>query len=413
MKIKQLLYLFSLFATLVAGCSSDEPQMAGKVEKQEIKLDVKSRAVCDKLSDFYIRFTSDVLKMETETGNVSNIIVSPLSASMALGMLANGVEDSAVQQIYTYLGTDDINSLNNLSLSLTRELPVADQKSTLAMANSVWYNKTFSLCDRFKTVMRDYYAPEIQPISFYDGDKAKIAVNNWIERKTSGLINKFNDWISPDTEVMLLNTLYFKSIWEEEFFKEVNTSNRVFHGANGDSNVEFMGSYKTNFMVSISEYFKAVKLPFGNGAFTLTIIVPKEYTAINDIEENLNSNQIKELNENYFKKDVIINLPKFKISTTTDLTKLLNLDCLSSLKCAEYTIFNETLPKLITTFKQGCSFQIDEKGVESAAVSQIGSWTSANLGSLPENWVIDRPFYFLINEYSTGACLLSGRISDL
>ncbi|MEZ3551557.1 MAG: hypothetical protein K1W02_12690 [Muribaculaceae bacterium] len=66
--------------------------------------------------------------------------------------------------------------------------------------------------------------------------------------------------------------------------------------------------------------------------------------------------------------------------------------------------------------KQAASFSIDETGAEAAAVSS-GELIDTSPGSIDPNHLytvkVDRPFFFFINEFSSGACVLSGRISDL
>ena len=66
-------------------------------------------------------------------------------------------------------------------------------------------------------------------------------------------------------------------------------------------------------------------------------------------------------------------------------------------------------------FYQVTSFRIDEKGVEAAATTVGNDVNLAPEIKPGESYTIkvDRPFYFFIKEFSTGAWVLSGRITDL
>ena len=60
---------------------------------------------------------------------------------------------------------------------------------------------------------------------------------------------------------------------------------------------------------------------------------------------------------------------------------------------------------------QNASFSIDEVGAEAVVVTD---GEIACTGSGPNvNLVFDRPFYFLLEHFETGVCLLSGLVADI
>lgn len=59
-------FFIAIIAMVVVSCSSDEPEIKGRVERQEINLDVQSRSISDKISDFHIKFTQTQLNILTK-----------------------------------------------------------------------------------------------------------------------------------------------------------------------------------------------------------------------------------------------------------------------------------------------------------------------------------------------------------
>lgn len=407
--------LFLSFILSILGfctaCSSDEP--GGLKERQEIKLDVKSRAVSDAINDFHVRFTTDVVSHvdQSPTEASKNVILSPLSASMSLGMLANGVDDVTSKQVYNYLGTSDLDALNKLMLQLQLELPKADSKASMTLANSIWYDEQLSLTSNFSSVVDEFYMPAVKPVDFASST-IKNKVNSWIENSTNGLIKNFNDNIDPYTNFMMINAMYFKDIWKEEYFRKEATKKKTFHGINGDNNIDFMSSYEYELQRCVTADFIAVKIPFGNGAFSITLVLPAEDLSTSEANQLLTADMLRSMENGMKWKKFDLYIPKFKLENKRDLTEVLSEYGKIDLVNSKLTLFNEAVRDHSTMFHQGCSFEINEKGVEAAVVSQ----TIDSLGAAitePDIVTFDRPFYFFINEYSTGACLLSGRIADL
>lgn len=393
---------------IVVSCSSDEPEIKNRTERQEINLDVQSRSISDKISDFHIRFTTDAVKYFDDFETAKNILVSPLSASIALGILANGVDDLTAEQIYSYLGTSDLDALNKLHSALLSELPIADEKSEMTLSNSFWYSKEYKTNSAFKSITDKYYKPEIQSIDFSNSNEVTSIINKWIERNTNGLIKDFNEPISPDAIFAIVDAICFKSVWGREYFSKDNLKKGTFHGLNGNSEVEFMVTDK-QYEFAQTEHFSSVRLPFGNGAFSILIV--KSLTGNPNFAPT--TDDIHSLTSKLKPEDDTLEIPKFKLSSKLDITNVIKRNGVDRLGGFDVKMFNKEVSGYAGKVTQGCSFGIDEEGVEAAAATVITGWSGSFIGTQPTIIRIDQPFYFFITEYSTGACLLSGRIADL
>ena len=148
--------LFWGFCAFMTSCnSSAEPDKEVENIRNDIQLSASSRAAADELKDFYQKFTIDAINTVDADPNAtsSNVIVSPLSASMMLGMLANGVENEVATRISEYLGVSDLAALNALAANLIEALPNADKKSKLSISNSVWHNDKLLLNSSFSSTV--------------------------------------------------------------------------------------------------------------------------------------------------------------------------------------------------------------------------------------------------------------------
>src|SRR5690606_26646249 len=119
-----------------------------------------------------------------------NIFVSPLSLHIALGMLLNGSEGETREGIIKAIRAEGLtpDDLNAAYQTLMRELPEADKKVQLALANSMWYREGFEVKNSFKQVLADIFSSQIYDEPFDGGTVKKI--NQWASDHTAGKIDQ-------------------------------------------------------------------------------------------------------------------------------------------------------------------------------------------------------------------------------
>lgn len=384
-------------------------------ERKPIELSSATRSAASDLIPFYTRFTLDVVKNVSEVvkyeevkGNEGNIVVSPLSAAMMLGMVANGVEEDAATQIYKYLGTSNIEDLNSLCEILLKELPKVDNTANLSLTNSIWINKSLNLSvkEEPKSILEKYYSVELKNENFDEELLRKI--NQWCSNATQGGIPNYMDNIPGSAYAIFLNALYFQAPWDGEAFLPDRTQPSTFIGENYSSRIIMMESTLDSRSYACNERFQEFSLPFGNSAFTLEIIVPREDVEINSISEE----ELQSLRLNSEICDLKIWLPKFSLKTGCNLNRLFTQVNLN--KIVNGVTFNmfQNNPFANFIYDQSSGISIDESGVKAESVSMGMGITTAPLFEKHEVRV-DRPFIFFIREVSTGACIISGKIANL
>lgn len=399
-------------STLMSACgSSEEP---AENTRLDVVLSESSRSASEEMKDFYLRFTADAIKSadnKNDGNKTGNVVVSPLSASMMLGMLANGVEHDAALQIGEYIGVSDLNSLNSLASDLMKNLPNVDRKSELSLSNSVWYADDLNLSTDFSSKVSKSFKAHIQAIDFTQ-PTAISSIRNWIKSATSGMVNigvnQAN--VNPQTSALILNAIHFKGEWNKEIFNSDNTKKATFHGFSGDSQVDMMNG-RSYVSYAESENFMACRLYFGNNAFSILLLLPTDEAALNREMPDISEVEMDFLIKNMSNENIGIRLPKLSLKDNTNINNVMEIAGISQITGGTDVTMFEPATRKSVFMQQESSFTINEKGAEIVSVSSA----EILVGAAPINGMLEfnRPFYFFLNENSTGTCILSGRITDL
>lgn len=422
MNIKRFVYILGCSIALgisIAACSSDEAENSEdsiRQERKEIALDALTRSTAEGLKDFYVKFTTDVARyVDSDMSFESkNVVVSPLSASMVLGMVANGVENPLRKEILAYLGVNDLSSLNRFSSLLLTEIPKADNLTELGLKNSIWVNTPNVLASEFQKNMEESYKTEIRYDDFLNNaDKVAAEINYWCSRSTNGKISGFVDEIDPTAYASFFNALYFRSLWEDELFPAKNTSPGIFHGSKGDKKVEMMKSVAMSDRCWADDEFEYFSLSFGNSTFDIYFLIPNSSMSLAKAAEILTMDKLMEIRRKAVRCHLTVSLPKFNTEGKICLNDALRAGGIPTLEgVADLTMFDRKAEARLK-LNQAAAFSIDEKGAAAASVTSADFMNSALIPGQSYTINVDRPFFFFIEEYSTGACVLSGRIVDI
>jgi len=329
-----------------------------------------------------------------------------------LGMLLNGAEKETAQEIQKALKMDDValSELNAAYKILINDLPVADSKVSLGLANSVWYRSDFTVENNFQSVLKSAFESEITGLPF--DDAAKDCINKWASDKTNGRIKKVLDQISPNHVMFLLNALYFKGDWKFKFDPK-KTENTPFKLENGQSkNVKMMFA-SSDFKTGSGGNYDAIQLPYANGQFNMTLLVPKGQNTVDDVLRGVTGDGWSQLNSKMTERGVTVGLPKFTLGYSGQLKATLKKMGIQRAfdESAQLGNINKTARLYVDFVKQDAFLGIDEQGTEAAAVTTIGvGLTSA--GSEPPRFICDRPFGLIISENTSNTILFMGRIKN-
>lgn len=401
--------LISILTSMIISCS-EEPENI----RQEVRLDGPTRSVAENLKDFYFDFTMDAVASVDgdEFSETKNVMVSPLSAAQVLGMLMNGFDDEVTSQIIDYIGVDDIWTLNDFSHQMLVDLPKVDSKTKFSLNNSIWVDKNFNLKSEYKSILSSSYNASIDNIDFTNKENAMLRICEKIGCNPADIRNSF---MSLDEIYMgALNTLSFQSTWAEEYFKTNKTRKEDFFGENGTTTVNMMHSKGIDADYNFDDEFEICQLKFGNEGYHMYIVLPKKELSLEEASQLLTFERLESLKSEMVPVVLYLSLPRLKLSNCISINRVFNH--------AGMTVLSEKLnfPMLEPSkngniiLNQNSSLILDEEGVVIKVVTSgvEGAVSLPEIGK-PYYMTVDHPFYFFIHEQSTGACLLSGRITDI
>jgi serpin B len=407
MKTIVTILIFTAMLTGLFACQKDKTKP--ELPPTKIELSLKAREVITHSNDFGV----ELFTQTAQSGN-ENMMLSPLSASVALTMLLNGSEAETFNQIRDMLGYPPdftIAEINEAYNSLVTQLLVADKKVQLNIANAVFYRQDFVVKNPFIQAMSDDFDAQVQSLDF--GTPAALnTINKWASDNTNGKIPEVLDEIRADAVMFLMNALYFKGDWTKQFDKS-KTTNKPFHLNEGSSiQVSTMHHDKLSAMYYESQEFTALELPYGRRNFSMIIMLPAN--DINSFYDNFTPDVWKEmttaLNSADEWSDFIVSLPKFSFEYETLLNDHLKaLGMLDAFDAALADLSGISDGNICVDFvKQNTFVDVNEEGTEAAAVTTIGIVET----SMPPSFVVDKPFAFAIRERTTNTLLFIGSVAD-
>lgn len=401
-----VLYTGVILLTLTTNCSKNNNTGTDTKADAPITPIALSAPVHRSLSDFAF---DCFRQLQTEKSPGENIFISPLSLHMAMGMVANGATDDTRNEILKTLGAENLpmDQLNQSYLTLLEKLPSVDPKVNLGLANSIWYKNNFSVAPAFLDLMKNYFKAQVTGLSFQPSDLTTI--NQWASDHTNGKIPEVLNTIDPDLVLLLMNALYFKGDWRSAF-NTANTRTEDFTRQDGSKMQVKMMHLEDTVRYAAMPAFDVVQKPYGNGQFTMTILLPRQ-GSIKELFEQLNIDQWQALQNALRTTTVSVGLPKFTLQQEYNLNSTLQAIGIKKAftDAANFNALSKK-PTKISFVKQNTFAAVDEKGTEAAAVTTVGIVVTSQ-PAIP-TFICNHPFGIIISETTSNSILFMGRIAQ-
>ena len=414
MKRLLLIVLSVVTGCLAYGCGTIVPEDGddGDNERKAISLTTKQGEYVQASTRFAYRFLTRIDENELKNGR-TEWFVSPLSLQFALGMLLNAAQGETADEICRALGygageTAEINTWSKLMLD---QLPALDKKTDLSIADAIFVKKDVTLKAPYVKTVGDYYGAAIENLDFSKTHASAKHINEWCSKQTKGMVPKVLDETNPNALAYLINALYFKSEWKEKFPKGSTASETFTDEAGKTGKVKMMKLDGKHFIYGENETFQFVHLPYGNGAFLMTVLLPQKGVTVHDVTVQLEKGYQTAFQLGY-SAEVDLWLPKFETKYHIQLNDILSAMGMprSFRPGADFTAMSDKAD-YVDFVTQDAIVKVDEEGTEAAAVTVIGMMEATALPRQPEKAVFhaDHPFLYLITEASTGAVLFAGK----
>lgn len=353
---------------------------------------------------------------ETKENSDGNIFISPSSLLIALSMVYNGADGVTKEEIAKVLHKEGIEAaqLNKANASLMTRLIRSSKGIQLHIANSIWLNKDYHFQDGFTNYIHDYYNAKIEEIDPTSAKTPNI-INDWVKQATNGKIEKLIEKdIDPDTVAFLLNAIYFRGDWLNEFDPKL-TAKRTFHLKDGTSKQMplMMLNEKLDYLETGD--FQAVNLPYADGKMSMKVFLPKEDSSLEEFEKILTNDSWENWHTGFQKKEGTLFLPKFQLEYEAEWNQVLKKLGMTTAfdKEANFTkMIKENDPLWINKVKQKTFINVNEEGSEAAAATSVQMKTESAPAELPFHMEVNRPFFMAITDDKTGAILFLGSVSN-
>ena len=255
---------------------------------------------------------------------------------------------------------------------LRKRLPVED--CIVTVANRMFIEDGFKIDRDFKSISKSTLNVTVTPLNFTDGLNASETINSWVRESTNGTIDQLFEpsesiyWFAnlkyagdkwhkliliPDsfnneTQLVLVNAIYFKSPWKYPFEVE-NTRKAWFNGNNRNIRVDMMVSedefahgnlielnakiVSIPYKVTLEKFPQILpfnsehdfKLDLQGDRFSMQIIIPAQGSTVLGVLRKLKDVNMDTIRKNLKAPGVCekvkLHLPKFTIESSHGLVR--------------------------------------------------------------------------------------------
>jgi serpin B len=163
-----------------------------------------------------------------------------------------------------------------------------------------------------------------------------------------------------------------------------------------------------------NDLFSSVRMFYGQGNYSMCVLLPNEGKTVNDIINNLTDENWKTWTAGYYScKDVNILLPKFKFAFGDELKNYLSslgMGVAFSPDSANFSKINNQVPLCISKVKHKSYVDVNEEGTEAAAVTSVEIVLTSAGPDQTIYFTVNRPFLFVIREEKSNTVIFIGKV---
>ncbi|GBG91362.1 hypothetical protein CBR_g52249 [Chara braunii] len=418
--------------------------------------------------------------MGNESNKPLNIAVSPVSIALALAVVSGGAAGNTLTEILNVLRLPaDLaiahSSLTSLRRNLlggptsastsdsvaadVRRLPadLAVARSSLTslrrkfnrleghtsastsdsaaavkvqIATGLWVTDQLPLKKEYEDHVA-MYEGRVVPADFVGAaSQVREEINRWVRNQTSGKIQEIvpQGLLNEASVFVLVNTLYFKGLWQKVFRKECTHPGNFMIPAKGGGletvSVPMMRN-KGSYSVGNHNGFRILRLPYRVGGaedrrqLAMYIFLPDEVDGLAKMEGSLTAELLEESFGNMYDSHLTtLLLPKFKVASGLKLNQLLKDIGMKSAFDLEISDFSNLFDCqdrgiCISDVLHDVCVEVDEHGTVAVAATVVVMLAGCSRTPPPPNeFIVDHPFLFMIREDRSGVALFLGRVVD-
>ena len=364
-------------AEKITEAEAARPSADEEMDEGYLVLSEAQQNIVKKNNDFAFRLYQQISGMDSE-------VVSPMSIAYLMGMLANGADGKTAGKF--------------------------DKQTTVNIANFIAINKNFRLNSDFAHTVADSYQAGVESMDF-TSPKSATRINDWCKKQTKGMIPSIIDQVDPAAVSYLLNAIYFNGTWQEKFDAK-NTRLENFSGYTRDIKKVNMMHQNKKFAYTENDMLQAVELPYGNGCYQMTVLLPKAGKSISEVMKEMDADKLQKLSNDMDRCQVDLKFPKFTTEMDLSLNQIISKLGAPSIfqpGTADFSRFaNGSF--YVSKMLQKAKIEVSERGTKAAAVTAAVMLTSLGPHEMKRvEFHANRPFVYFITERNSGAILFMGQ----
>jgi serine protease inhibitor len=334
------------------------------------------------------------LLQSLQTPEQRNILISPASIEVALGIAFAGATGETADAMSQTLGLDGepreaaLQDLAALQTTLQRP----EQGATLKMANAIWIDESIQLYREFSTDLANTFRSKLESLRFADPG-TMVRINQWVSDATEGKINRLLE-VAPRPPMFIANAVYFHAAWRSPFQKQANQE-QLFHLADGSTSKVVMMRQSGSFRYVKAPGYEVVALPYSSRRFAMYCFLPE--TGADEAVARLTKLSWSELSGGLRLTQGSVTLPKFKIEYACTLNQALSklgMGIAFDGQRAQFKrMINGSVRLFIGAVLHKTYLEVDEEGSTAAAATGVQMSATAIIHPREEfKLVFDRPF---------------------
>ena len=346
-----------------------------------------------------------LLRKVAEAKPTENALISPYSVDSAFGMLCLGAKGETDAEIRKALGLPaDLAAFKRYEKGLTQ-----GKTAKVLTSNSIWLDRKWKLLADYTVTAEGIFGAAAHCVDFSNGCAAVREINGFVEKKTEGMIKNLlaPENVSGNTEVVLVNTLYFKCEWSKPFPRE-RTRKEHFRLLDGTDRLVDMMHDKRFIPYIERNGIKAIGIPYKDLDYSFIAVLPPEGRAPVNLLADFAKGGFARIMKEMTSEKTAVSLPRLDVDFRASL--------LGPLKDSGVrAVFTDTAdisgitgrPLKVSDVIHATKLKVDEVSTEAAAATAIVGRCACH----PKFFCADRPFLAAIVDRKSGLVLFAGIIN--
>ncbi|TRZ02734.1 hypothetical protein DNTS_005420, partial [Danionella cerebrum] len=373
------------------------------------------------LSELHTHFGISLYQTLTDTENNSNLIVSPASISLSLGLLQLGARGNTLAQLEATLGYD----VNDVNVQDTMSRPQGDLGNSsegvqLQLANALFIQSGVKLLPEFAQQALGWGNMSLMSVNFSDPNETRSGLQQWTryQRKGEGHLQTQPEHLGSVVaeqasrpagfllHMALVSTLVFHGAWQKQFLL-TETQNLPFSLSDGTS-IKVPMMYQSSevnighFQLTSEQEYTVLELPYLERSLRLLVAIPNDRkTPLAQLERHISPRAVGNWYTGLRRTKMDVFLPRFKIQSRINLKPVLQslgVSDIFSPSAADFRGISDGEGLFVSEAFHEAKIEVTENGTKAASATAMVLLKRSRSAVFKA----DRPFLFILRQINTG-----------